>query len=79
MKTDRMRHEQLAQQRLEGLRKKRAQGKLAEEDIAVVCDGDITSLQVTYHMFVEVITVRYTVGSSHNTIILHVIAFLYRL
>ena len=71
MKTDRIRHEQLAQQRLEELRKRRAQGKLAEEDIPVVHDGDITSLQVTYHIyFVELTAVGYSVGSSHHTIIL---------
>ena len=51
MKTDRMRHEQVAQQRLEELRRRRAQGKQVQEDIPIVHDGNLTTLQVNYGGF----------------------------
>ena len=41
-----MRHEQVAQQRLEELRKRRGQGKQESDDIPIIHDGDLTTLQV---------------------------------
>ena len=41
-----MLHEQLAQQRLEELRKRRGQGKLESDDIPIIRDDDLTALQV---------------------------------
>ena len=53
MKTDRMRHEQLAQQRLEELRKRRGKGRQESEVVPVIHDGDLTTLQVIFRFSLQ--------------------------
>ena len=48
-----MRHEQLAQQRLEELRNRRGKGKRESDGVPVIHDGDLTTLQVIFRFSLQ--------------------------